>query len=181
MNRIQELYQKEIINKLKKDFGYKNTLQVPKLSKIVINVGIGDTLSNQKQAEQIINNISIIAGQKPVINKAKKSIAGFKIRTGDKVGTSVTLRGEKMYDFLERLVYITLPRIRDFHGLSLKSFDGQGNYSLGLKEHTLFPEIPYDTVEFVHGLQINISTTAKTDKEAKALLDYLGFPFQKEQ
>jgi large subunit ribosomal protein L5 len=138
-------------------------------------------LAKQGQADKIAQNLAIITGQRSVVNKAKKSIAGFKIRTGDKVGMSVTLRGTKMYDFIERLVYIALPRIRDFRGIAGTSFDGHGNYSLGIKEHTVFPEIPYDTVEFLHGFQINISTSAKTDKEAKTLLSHFGFPFQKEQ
>lgn len=181
MTRFKELYQKTIIEKMEKEFGYKNKFQVPKLSKVVINIGIGETLSNKGLAAKIFENLTAIAGQKPVINKAKQSIAGFKIREGDKVGMSVTLRGDKMYDFIDRLVTITLPRIRDFRGIPSKSFDKQGNYSLGIKEHTVFPEIPYDTVEFIHGLQICITTTAKTKEEGKALLTNFGFPFTKEQ
>lgn len=180
MTRIKELYNKSIIDNMKKQFGYTNRLQVPKLEKVVLNIGIGNTLANKGQAEKIIDNLTKIAGQKPVINKAKKSIAGFKIRTGDRVGLSVTLRGKKMYDFIDRLVTITLPRIRDFRGISPKSFDKQGNYSIGIKEHTVFPEIPYDAVEFIHGLQICISTTAKTKEEGQALLTNFGFPFNKE-
>ncbi|MDO8513336.1 MAG: 50S ribosomal protein L5 [bacterium] len=181
MTRLQELNKKTIINKMTEQFGYKNKLQTPKLEKVVINIGVGESLTQPGQLEKIINNLAIISGQKPIINKAKQSIAGFKIREGDKVGVSVTLRGRKMYDFIDRLVSITLPRIRDFRGISQNSFDKQGNYTLGIKEHTVFPEIPYDTVEFTHGLQISITTSAKTKEEGKALLTYFGFPFGKEK
>lgn len=179
MTRFKELYQTKIVKEIEKEFGYKNVNQVPKITKVVINIGIGETLGKSGLADKIIDNLTVIAGQKPVINKAKQSIAGFKIREGDKVGLSVTLRGDKMYDFLDRLVTITLPRIRDFRGIPAKSFDKQGNYTLGIKEHTVFPEIPYDTVEFIHGLQICISTTAKTPEEGKSLLTHFGFPFQR--
>lgn len=181
MTRLQEKYNKQITKELVTEFGYKNVLQVPKVTKVTINIGVGETLSKQNSLEKIVENLSIIAGQKPIINKAKKSIAGFKIREGDKVGLSVTLRGKKMYDFIDRLVSITLPRIRDFRGIPSKSFDKQGNYTIGIKEHTVFPEIPYDTVEFIHGLQITITTTAKNEKEGKSLLTHFGFPFSKEQ
>lgn len=181
MTKYQDFYNKTITKKMMDQFGYKNLLQVPKIKKIILNIGIGSTLNEKGQADKIMNNLALIAGQKPVINKAKKSIAGFKIRTGDKIGMSVTLRGKKMYDFLERLIVITLPRIRDFRGIPTKSFDGQGNYSLGIKEHTVFSEIPYDTVEFIHGLQISICTTARSKEEGKALLEHFGFPFSKEK
>lgn len=180
MNRLREIYNTEVVKKMEEEFGYTNKLQVPRVDKVVINMGVGETLSNPKMLEKIADNLAVITGQRPVPTKAKQSIAGFKIRTGDKVGIMITLRGPKMYDFLDRLVTIVLPRIRDFRGLPNKSFDGKGNYTIGMKEHTVFPEIPYDTVEFIHGFQINISTTAKTDKEARALLVHLGFPFQKE-
>ncbi len=181
MTRLQEQYKNIITKELMKEFGYKNIHQAPKITKVTINIGVGDTLGKSGLIDKISNNLTLIAGQKPVINKAKKSIAGFKIREGDKVGMSVTLRGKKMYDFIDRLVSITLPRIRDFRGIPSKSFDKQGNYSVGIKEHTVFSEIPYDTVEFIHGLQIAISTTAKTKDEGKALLTHFGFPLSKEQ
>ncbi len=181
MNRIQKLYKNEIVKKMKEQFGYTNVLQVPKVTKVTINVGIGSSISKPGQTDQIVKNLGIISGQKPVFNKAKKSIAGFKIREGEKIGLSVTLRGDKMYDFIDRLVTVVLPRIRDFRGAPSKAFDRQGNYTLGIKEHTIFPEIPYDSVEFIHGLQVCVSTTAKTPEEGKALLSSLGFPFSKEQ
>lgn len=181
MNRIHEKYTKTIIHELKKEFNFSNNLQVPKVTKVVINVGIGETLGKQNMMEKVIENLKIITGQKPMVNIAKKSIAGFKIREGDKVGVSVTLRGERMYDFIDRLITIVIPRLRDFRGLNDNSFDGNGNFCTGIKEHTIFPEIPYDDVEFVHGLQINISTNAKNDHVARSLLIHLGFPFKKEK
>ncbi len=181
MSNFQKQYQNEVIPKMKSTFKIDNDLAIPRLEKVVVSVGIGESLSKPDIMKKIIENLKQITGQKPIINQAKKSIAGFKIRTGDKIGLSVTLRGHRMADFLERLVTLTLPRIRDFRGLSLKSFDGHGNYSIGIKEHIVFPEISYDKVDFIHGLQINIITTAKTDEQARILLTGLGFPFPKEQ
>ena len=176
---LKERYEKEVKKALIDKFGYKNAHQVPKLNKIVINMGAGECTHNSKLAEVIINQLSKIAGQKAVITRAKKSIATFKLREGMPVGAMVTLRGERMYDFLQKLNCVVLPRIRDFRGVSGKSFDGRGNYTLGLKEQALFPEISYDEVDVVQGMNISRITTANTDEEGKALLAELGVPFKK--
>lgn len=175
---LKEKYNKEIIPKLKEKFGYKNSFAVPRLEKVVLNVGLGSGLKEKSYLELIENNLKRISGQKPVQNKARKSISGFKIREGMIVGASVVLRGKRMYDFIVRLVGATLPRVRDFRGLSVKSIDEQGNFSLGIKEYTVFPEIKMDEVERLHGLQISVSTTAKDKKEGLELLKLLGFPFK---
>lgn len=172
-------YEEEVKESLKSQFGYANINQIPKLNKIVINMGVGEACHNSKLAETIVKQLTKIAGQKAVITKAKQSISSFKLREGMPVGCMVTLRGERMYDFLQKLICVVLPRIRDFRGISSKSFDGRGNYTLGLKEQTLFPEISYDEVDAVFGMNISIITTAKTDEEARALLTELGMPFKK--
>lgn len=176
--RLKEKYIKEIIPKMMKEFSYKNIMQVPRLEKIVLNVGLGEAVQNIKLLDAAQKELSMITGQKAVITKAKKSIAAFKLRKGTPIGCKVTLRGNRMYEFLDRLISIALPRIRDFKGVSGKSFDGRGNYSLGLKEQFIFPEIDYDKVEMVHGLDITICTNAKTDQESKALLRHFGMPFR---
>lgn len=177
MARLKEMYQKDVIPALMKKFSYKSVMQVPKLEKIVINIGVGDSKENPKALENAINDLSIITGQKPIITKAKKSIAGFKIREGMNLGCKVTLRSEKMYEFMDRLVNVALPRVRDFRGLNVNSFDGRGNYSMGLKEQLIFPEIEYEKVDKLRGMDIIFVTTAKTDEEAKELLAQLGMPF----
>ncbi|MDD7764847.1 MAG: 50S ribosomal protein L5 [Peptoniphilaceae bacterium] len=178
-SRMQVKYKEEIVSALMERFKYKNIMQVPKLDKIVINIGLGSAKDNPKALESALKELEIIAGQKPVITTAKKSIANFKLREGMKIGTKVTLRGEKMYDFLDRLVNIALPRVRDFRGVSASSFDGRGNYALGIKEQLIFPEIVYDMIDQIRGMDIIIVTTAKTDEESKALLELLGMPFRK--
>jgi large subunit ribosomal protein L5 len=178
MARLKEVYIKEIIPQLMKEFGYKNVMQVPKLEKIVINMGLGEAIQNVKILDSAAEEISSISGQKAVITKAKKSIASFKLRQGMPIGCMVTLRKERMYEFLDRLMNISLPRVRDFKGVSGKGFDGRGNYSLGIKEQLIFPEIDYDKVDKVKGLNISIVTTAKTDEEGKSLLKILGMPFR---
>lgn len=179
MSLILDLYKKEITKKLREDFSYKNVMEIPKIEAIVINAGVGRGAKDAKELEDVIEGIKIITGQAPVKTKAKKSIAGFKLRDGMEIGTKVTIRGEKMYDFLDRLVSIALPRVRDFRGLKQGAFDGHGNYSIGVKDHAIFPEIPYDKFPHPFSLQINIKTSAKTDDEARALLTYMGFPFKK--
>ena len=179
--RLKAKYKEEIVPALMKDFGYTNINLVPKLSKIVLNMGLGDTKDNSKSMQIAVEELKQIAGQKPVITKAKKSVANFKVRQGMNVGAKVTLRGNRMYDFLDKLISIALPRVRDFKGVSDKSFDGRGNYALGVKEQLLFPEIQYDQIEKTRGFDICIVTTAKTDNEAKALLAYLGMPFARKE
>jgi len=179
--RLKTKYKEEIVPALTKDFGYTNINLVPKLSKIVLNMGLGDTKDNSKSMQIAVEELKQIAGQKPVITKAKKSVANFKVRQGMNVGAKVTLRGNRMYDFLDKLISIALPRVRDFKGVSDKSFDGRGNYALGVKEQLLFPEIQYDQIEKTRGFDICIVTTAKTDNEAKALLAYLGMPFARKE
>ena len=176
---LKDRYNNEVRAKLKEEFGYKNDMQIPKMAKIVLNMGVGEASHNSKLAETIVNQLTKIAGQKALSTKAKKSIAAFKLREGMPVGAMVTLRGERMYDFLQKLICVVLPRIRDFRGISTKSFDGRGNYTLGLKEQSLFPEISYDELDAVHGMNISIITTANTDEEARALLRALGMPFKK--
>jgi large subunit ribosomal protein L5 len=178
MARLAELYNKEMVPQLMKDFNYKNVMEVPKITKIVLNMGLGEAIQNVKILDSAAEELAAIAGQKPVITKAKKSIAGFKLRQGMPIGCAVTLRRERMYEFLDRLVSVSLPRVRDFKGVSGKAFDGKGNYSLGVKEQLIFPEIDYDKVDKVKGLNITIVTTAKTDAEGKALLKLLGLPFR---
>lgn len=180
MTRLRESYNTKIRQTLADELSLKNRFQVPRLEKVVINVGVGDAKDNQKNLEEIVDNLTKIAGQKPVVTRAKQSIAGFKIRAGQPVGVRVTLRGERMYDFIDRLVTLTLPRVRDFRGLSLKGFDGHGNYNLGIREQAIFPEIHFDDVRKVHGMNITVTTTARTDEQALALLRHLGFPFEKE-
>lgn len=175
---LKERYNKEIRAKLKEEFAYKNDMQIPKMSKIVLNMGVGEASHNSKLAESIVNQLTKIAGQKALSTKAKKSIASYKLREGMPVGAMVTLRGERMYDFFQKLVCVVLPRIRDFRGVSPKSFDGRGNYTFGLKEQSLFPEIHYDEVDIVKGMNVSIITTATTDDEARALLRHLGMPFK---
>ncbi|MCI9078846.1 MAG: 50S ribosomal protein L5 [Lachnospiraceae bacterium] len=179
MTRLKETYQKEIIDGMTKKFGYKNVMQVPKIEKIVINMGIGEAKENSKVLDAAMNDLAIIAGQKPVTTKAKNSIANFKIREGMPIGCKVTLRGERMYEFLDRLVNLALPRVRDFRGVNPNAFDGRGNYALGIKEQLIFPEIEYDKVDKVRGMDIIIVTTAATDEEARELLAQFGMPFKK--
>ena len=178
MEKLKEQYQKEVVPALMKKFNYKSVMEVPKLEKIVINVGLGDIRDNPKSLENTINDLSIITGQKPVVTKARKSIAAFKIREGVNMGCKVTLRSEKMYEFAYKLFTAALPRVRDFRGVSANSFDGRGNYSMGIKEQLIFPEIEYDKVDKLRGMDIIFVTTAKTDEEAKELLTLLGMPFK---
>lgn len=178
MARLLELYRKEIVDKLKKKFGYKSVMQVPKISKITLNMGLGEAMDDKKVIAAAMGDLEKIAGQKPVATIAKKSIAGFKLRENWPIGCKVTIRGERMYEFLDRLITIALPRVRDFRGLSIKSFDGRGNYSLGFKEQIVFPEIEYDKIDALRGLDITISIKAKTNKEAQALLEAFSFPFK---
>ena len=175
---LKAKYQEEVIPALKEEFGYKNNHQVPKLVKIVLNMGVGEASHNSKIAESIVAQLTKIAGQKAVVTIAKKSIASYKLREGMPVGAMATLRGERMYDFLQKLICVVLPRIRDFRGISAKSFDGRGNYTLGLKEQSLFPEITYEEVDLVKGMNVSVITTAETDEEARELLRLLGMPFK---
>ena len=179
--RFKERYEKEIKSALKKQYGYKNDHEIPKLDKIVINMGIGDATQNRGFIDSAVEDLTKIAGQKPVVTKARKSNASFKLRDGMAIGTKVTLRRERMYEFLDRLVTIALPRVRDFRGIKDKSFDGRGNYALGIKEHIIFPEIEYDKVDTVRGMDIVICTTANTNEEAKALLEQFDMPFPKKE
>ncbi len=176
-NQTLKRYREEIVPALIKEFGYKNINEVPKLVKIVLNMGLGDVKDNSKSFNTAVEELGLIAGQKPVTTKAKKAISNFKVRAGMKIGAKVTLRGTRMYEFFDRLTAIALPRVRDFRGISDKSFDGRGNYSMGIKEQLIFPEISYDKVEKIRGLDVSFITTAKTDAEAKALLKALGLPF----
>ena len=179
MNRVKKQYDEEVVPYLMKKFGYATVMQVPKIEKIVINTGLGDIKDNQKSMQMVENELKIITGQKPIYRKATKSVANFKLREGMPVGLKVTLRGKRMYDFYDKLVSIALPRVRDFRGVSDKAFDGRGNYSVGLKEQLIFPEIVYDQVEKIRGMDVCIVTTAKTDEEARELLRALGMPFKK--
>jgi large subunit ribosomal protein L5 len=178
MARLQQTYREKIVPDLMKQFGYASIMQVPRITKITLNMGVGEAVADKKMLENASGDLVKIAGQKPVTTKAKKAIAGFKIRAGYPIGCMVTLRGDRMYEFLDRLVTIALPRVRDFRGISGKAFDGRGNYNLGVKEQIIFPEIEYDKVDKVRGLNISITTTAKTDDEAKALLAAFRFPFR---
>ena len=177
--RLRETYNNEVFNALKEKFGYKNVMEVPKLTKITINIGLGEAKDNAKIMESAVAELALISGQKPVITKAKKSIANFKVRQGMPVGAKVTLRGDNMYVFADKFFNISLPRVRDFKGVSKNSFDGRGNYSMGIKEQLIFPEINYDQVDTIKGMNIVFTTTAKTDEEAAALLELLGMPFEK--
>ena len=180
MSVLKEQYVKDAVPALMKKFEYKSVMQVPKLEKVVINIGLGDTRDNPKDLENAMKDLSIITGQKPVITKAKKSIAAFKLREGANVGCKVTLRGEKMYEFLDRLVNLALPRVRDFRGINPNAFDGRGNYALGIKEQLIFPEIEYDKIDKIRGMDVIIVTTAKTDEEGRELLAQFGMPFAKQ-
>lgn len=177
--RLQDKYRSEVVPALKQKFGYTNPMEIPKLEKIVINMGLGDCKDNSKSLELAVSELSTIAGQKPLVTKAKKSIANFKVRAGQNVGAKVTLRGQRMYEFADKLVSIVLPRVRDFRGVSPKAFDGRGNYALGVREQLIFPEIEYDKIDKVRGMDITFVTTAKTDEEAKELLSLMGAPFEK--
>ena len=179
MNRLKEKYTKEIVPALMSKFNYTSVMQAPKVDKIVINMGVGDAVANAKALDNAVEELTLVTGQKPVVTRAKKSIAGFRLREGMPIGAKVTLRGERMYEFLDKLVSVSLPRVRDFRGVSKKSFDGRGNYTLGVKEQLIFPEIDYDKVSKVRGMDIVIVTTANTDEEARELLTQLGMPFQK--
>ncbi len=179
MSRYKEMYKNEVVDAMTKKFGYKNIMEVPKLDKIVINMGVGEAKENAKILDAAVKDLETIAGQKAVLTKAKNSVANFKIRAGMPIGCKVTLRGEKMYEFLDRLVNLALPRVRDFRGVSANSFDGRGNYALGIKEQLIFPEIEYDKVDKVRGMDIIFVTTAKTDEEARELLTLFNMPFQK--
>jgi large subunit ribosomal protein L5 len=178
MARLKEFYWQKVVPALRQELGYDNVMQVPRLEKIVVNMGLGEATQNAKVLENGVNDLSLITGQKPVVTKAHKSIANFKLREGVAIGCAVTLRGERMYEFLDRLVSVALPRVRDFRGVSDRSFDGRGNYSLGIREHTIFPEINLDKVEQVKGFTVSMVTTAKTDAEGRALLRALGMPFR---
>src|SRR5438046_6013543 len=178
MAGLKEIYKKEVVPALIKQFGYKSTMQVPRLTKIVLNMGVGEAVADKKILENAVGDMTKVSGQKPVITKAKKSIAVWKIRTGYPIGCMVTLRQDRMYEFLDRLVSIALPRVRDFRGVSVRSFDGRGNFNLGVKEQIIFPEIEYDKIDAIRGLNITIATTAKTEPEAKALPAAFRFPFK---
>ena len=178
MNRVKERYIKEVVPAMQKEFAYKNINEVPRLDKIVLNMGLGDVKDNSKSFNLAVDELGLIAGQKPVVTKAKKSVANFKVREGMKIGAKVTLRGERMYEFFDKFVSIALPRVRDFRGVNDKSFDGRGNYSYGVREQLIFPEIIYDKIEKIRGFDISFVTTAKSDDEARALLKYLGMPFK---
>ncbi|ERT57539.1 large subunit ribosomal protein L5 [Peptoniphilus koenoeneniae] len=176
-SRLKEKYSNEVVGHLVDKFGYKNIMEVPKLEKVVINIGLGEAKDNPKALESAINDLTVISGQRPVVTKAKKSIANFKLREGHNIGCKVTLRGDRMYDFLDKLMNVALPRVRDFRGIKPSAFDGRGNYALGLKEQLIFPEIEYDKVDAIRGMDIVIVTTANTDEEAKAFLEMMGMPF----
>src|SRR5690554_2112225 len=180
MNRLKEKFQKEITPALMSKFNYKSVMQVPKVEKIVINMGVGDAVQNAKVLDNAVEELALLSGQKPVVTRAKNSIAGFKLREGMPIGAKVTLRGQRMYDFLDKLINVTLPQVRDFRGISPKAFDGRGNYTLGLKEQLVFPEIDYDKVDKVRGMDVVIVTTANTDEEARELLTRMGMPFRKQ-
>lgn len=176
--RLREKYIKEIRPQLREEFGYRNDLEVPRLEKIVVNIGLGEAITNNRALDNAVNDLAAITGQKPVVTRAKKSIAAFRLRAGMPIGAMVTLRGDRMYEFLDRLMNIALPRVRDFRGVSPKSFDGRGNYTLGLREQLIFPEIDYDKIDKLRGLEVSIVTTAKTDEEGRRLLTLLGMPFR---
>jgi len=178
MSRLENLYKEEVVAKLKEEFGYKNIMEVPKITKITLNMGVGEALGDKKLLDSAVADMELISGQKVVITKARKSVAGFKVREGWPIGCKVTLRRDRMWEFMDRLVDIALPRVRDFRGINGKSFDGRGNYSMGVKEQIIFPEIDYDKVDKVRGMDVTITTTAKTNEEGRALLKALQFPFR---
>jgi len=178
MSRLYTLYKEEITPKLMEKFQYKNVMQVPKIERVVVNIGVGEAIQNPKALDGAVNDLTIITGQKPVITRAKKSIAGFKLREGMPIGCKVTLRGKMMYEFLDRLINLSLPRVRDFRGISPQAFDGRGNFALGIKEQTIFPEIEYDKIDKIRGMEVVIVTTAKTDEEGRELLRGMGMPFR---
>ncbi len=178
MARLQEFYEKTVVSQLMEKFGYSNVMQVPRLSKITINMGLGEAVADKKVIEKAVNEMATISGQKPVVTKARKSVASFKIRDDYPIGCKVTLRRDRMYEFFDRLITVSLPRVRDFRGVSPKSFDGQGNYNLGVKEQIIFPEINYDQIDAIRGMDIAVTTTARTDEEGMALLQAFGFPFR---
>ena len=178
MARLQDLYNNKIAGQIKEQFGYKSDMEVPRITKITLNMGVSEAVADKKVIEHAVSDLTKIAGQKPVVTKTRKAIAGFKIRENYPIGCMVTLRGQRMYEFLDRLVTIALPRVRDFRGISGRAFDGRGNYNVGVKEQIIFPEIEYDKIDALRGLNISITTTAKTDDEAKALLKAFGFPFR---
>ena len=180
MNRMQDLYNTEVVPALRKAFDFKNIMQVPRVEKVVVNIGVGEALDNPKALEAAVSDLTIITGQKPVMSKARKSIANFKLREGRVIGSKVTLRGERMWAFLDRLLNIALPRVRDFRGVSADAFDGRGNYTLGLRDQLVFPEIEYDKIDKLRGMEITIVTSAHNDDTARALLQMLGMPFKKE-
>ncbi len=180
MSRLIETYNNEIVEAMMKKFNYTNVMQVPKIEKIVINMGVGEAKENQKAMDSAVNDLTIISGQKPLVTKAKKSVAAFKLREGMNIGTKVTLRGKRMYEFLDRLVNLSLPRVRDFRGVNPNSFDGRGNYAMGIKEQLIFPEIEYDKIDKIRGMDIIIVTTANTDEEARELLTQFNMPFKKQ-
>lgn len=179
MAKLHDIYRQEVIKKLTEQFGYKTVMQVPRIEKITLNMGVGEAVADKKVLENAVKDMTAISGQKPLITKVRKSVAGFKIREGYPIGCKVTLRGERMWDFLERLICIAMPRIRDFRGVSSKSFDGRGNYSMGVREQIIFPEIEFDKVDSIRGMDVTITTSAKTDDEARALLAAFNFPFRK--
>jgi large subunit ribosomal protein L5 len=179
MPRLRERYIQEIVPAMRQEFNYENVMQVPRLVKVVVNIGMGEAIQNAKALDAAVQDITNITGQKPVITRAKRSVAAFKLRTGMPIGTMVTLRGTRMYEFMDKLMNIVLPRIRDFQGISPKSFDGRGNFSTGLREQIVFPEIDYDKVDKIRGMEITVVTTARTDEEARRLLQLMGMPFQK--
>lgn len=179
MAKLHDIYRQEVIKKLTEQFGYKTVMQVPRIEKITLNMGVGEAVADKKVLENAVKDMTAISGQKPLITKVRKSVAGFKIREGYPIGCKVTLRGERMWDFLERLICIAMPRIRDFRGVSSKSFDGRGNYSMGVREQIIFPEIEFDKVDAIRGMDVTITTSAKTDDEARALLVAFNFPFRK--
>ena len=178
MSRLKDLYKNEIMDAMTKKFGYKNVMEVPKLEKIVVNMGVGEAVGNPKALDAAVNDLTIIAGQKPILTRAKKSLAAWKLRQGMPIGAKVTLRGVRMYQFLDKFMNVALPRVRDFRGISANSFDGRGNYAIGLKEQLIFPEIEYDKIDKLRGMNIVVVTTAKTDEEARELLKLMGMPFK---
>jgi large subunit ribosomal protein L5 len=181
MNRMQDLYNTEVVPALRKAFDFKNIMQVPRVEKVVVNIGVGEALDNPKALEAAVSDLTIITGQKPVMSKARKSIANFKLREGRLIGTKVTLRGDRMWAFLDRLMNTALPRVRDFRGVSANAFDGRGNYTLGLRDQLIFPEIEYDKIDKLRGMEVTIVTTAKNDDQARMLLRLLGMPFNKKE
>jgi large subunit ribosomal protein L5 len=179
MPRLREKFEKDVVPKMMKEFGYKNKMQVPRLHKVVVNMGLGEALQNPKIIDSSSKEMAAITGQKPVVTKSRKSIANFKLREGLPIGCMVTLRNERMYEFLDRLINVAIPRVRDFRGISRRSFDGQGNFTMGVREQIIFPEIDYDKIEKIKGLNVSIITTAETDEEGRALLTHLGMPFKR--